>query len=46
MSRLILAEYFPDIEYIKGDKHIASAALSRLTLNGNEKITQNSTYQK
>ena len=33
--RLILEDYGPDIEYIKGEKNIVADALSRITLNGN-----------
>ena len=32
--RLILEDYGPDIEYIKGEKKIVADALSRITLNG------------
>ena len=41
--RLILEEYVPDIEYIKGEKIIVADKLSRFTLNGNQETTQNST---
>ena len=44
--RLIPEEYGPDREYIKGGKNTAADALSRLPLNGNQKTTQKSTYQK
>ena len=37
--RLILEEYSPDIEYIKGEKNIAADALSRLPNNGNQETT-------
>ena len=37
--RLILEEYFPGIEYIKGDKNIVAYVLSRITLNGNQETT-------
>ena len=43
---LILEEYSPYIEYIKGEKDVVSDALSRLPLNGNQETTQKSTYQK
>ena len=33
--RLILENYGPEIEYIKGEKNIVAEALSRLTLNRN-----------
>ena len=41
---LILEEYIPDIEYIKGDKNIAADALSRLPNNGNQETTHEKTY--
>ena len=44
--RLILEQYVPDIEYIKGDKNIAAHALSILTMNGNQETTQYSTYKR
>ena len=44
--RLIIEEYGPGIEYIKGEKNIVADALSRLPLNGNQDNTQNPTYQK
>ena len=44
--RLMLKEYVPDIEYIKGEKDIVADALSRLPLNVNQDTTHNSTYQK
>ena len=34
--RLIIEEYGPDIEYIKGEKNIVADTLSRFTLYGNE----------
>ena len=34
--RLILGEYVPDIKYFKGEKNIASGALSRFPLNGTQ----------
>ena len=36
---LILKEYVPDIEYIKGDKNIVADTLSRFTLNYNQETT-------
>ena len=39
-SRLILEEYGPAIEYIKGEKNLAIDALSRLPNNGNQETTQ------
>ena len=44
--RLILQEYGPDIEYIKGEKNIVAERLSRIPLNGNQETTQKSTYQQ
>ena len=44
--RLILENYGPDIEYIKGEKNIVDNALSRIPLNGNQETTQKSTYKK
>ena len=44
--RLILEDYGPNIEYIKGEKNIVADALSRMPSNGNEDITENSIYQK
>ena len=44
--RLILEEYGPDIEYIKGEKNIVADALSRFTLIGNQETTQKFTDQK
>ena len=46
ICRLILENYGPDIEYIKGDKYILVDALSRLPRNGNQETTQKYTYQK
>ena len=43
--RLILEEYGPDIEYIKGDKNVVTDALAILPLNRNQKTTQKPTYQ-
>ena len=37
--RLILEDYGPDIEYIKGDNNIITDELSRLPLNGNQYTT-------
>ena len=37
--RLILEDYGPDIEYIKGDNNIIPDELSRLPLNGNQYTT-------
>ena len=44
--RLILEEYGPDIEYIKGEKNIVSDNLSIFLLNGSQETTQKTTYQK
>ena len=44
--RLILEDYGPDIEYIKGEKNIVADALSILLLNRNQENTQKSTYKK
>ena len=44
--RLILEQYVPYIEYIKGEKNIVADALSMIPLNGNQETTQKSTYQK
>ena len=44
--RIILEEYGPDVEYIKGEKNIFAYGISRIPLNGNEETTQNSTYQQ
>ena len=44
--RLILEEYSPEIEYIKGEKNIVADPLSRLPLNGNQETTKKSTYKK
>ena len=43
--RLILEDYSPDIEEIKGNKNIVADAPSILTLNGNQKTTHESTYK-
>ena len=43
--RLLLEEYVPDVEYIKGEKKIVTDALSILPLNWNEETTHKSTYQ-
>ena len=44
--RLILEDFDPKIEYIKGEKNIALDALSISTLNGNQETTQVLTYNK
>ena len=44
--RLILEDYGPDIEYIKGDKNILADALSIFLTNENQETKQKSTYQK
>ena len=41
---LILEEYGPDIEYIKGEKNIAADALSRLPNKVNQETTHEKTY--
>ena len=38
--RLILEEYVPYIEYIRGKNNIVVDAISQLTNNGNQKTTQ------
>ena len=43
---LILEEYVPDIEYIKGEKNIVIYALSGLPIKDNKETTEKSTYQK
>ena len=43
---LILKEYGPYIEYIKGNKKVVADALSIFPLNRNQETTQKSTYQK
>ena len=43
---LLLNEYSPDIEYIKGEKNIVADASSRLPLNESQNNTQNSTHKK
>ena len=43
--RLILEEYGPDIEHIKGEKNIVAEELSIFPLNGNQDTTHKSTYQ-
>ena len=42
--RLILEEYGPDIEYIKGEKNVAIDALSKLPNNGNQDTTHEEMY--
>ena len=44
--RLILEEYGPYVEYIKGEKNIVADGISRILLNINQQTTQNSTYQQ
>ena len=44
--RLIIVDYGPYIEYIKGDKDTVEDTLSILHLNGNEETTQKYTDQK
>ena len=44
--RLILKDYGPDIEYIKGEENIVADALSIFPSNGNQETTQRPTYQK
>ena len=44
--RLILEEYAPEIEYIKGERNIVAGALLRLPLNGKQETAQKSTYNK
>ena len=44
--RLIIEEYGPYQEYIKGEKNIFAERLSRIPLNGNQETTQNYTYQQ
>ena len=41
--RLILEEYGPDIEYIPGEKKIVADVLSRLSKNGNQETTHETT---
>ena len=36
---LIIEEYGPDIEYIKGEKNIVADWISRILLNGNQETT-------
>ena len=43
-SRLILEEYVPTIEYIKGEKNVAIDALSQLPNNGNQETTHEKMY--
>ena len=42
---IILGEYVPYIEYIKGEKNTLAYALSILTINRNQDTTQESTYK-
>ena len=44
--RIILEDYGPDIEYIKGENNIVAYRLSRITFNRTQETTQKSTYQK
>ena len=44
--RLMIKQYGPDIEYIKGEKNIVAYTLSRLPLNGNQETTYKSNYRK
>ena len=44
--RLILKDYGPDIEYIKGEKKILAYTLSRSPLNRDHDTTKKSTYTK
>ena len=44
--RLILEEYGPDIEYIRGENIIVSDERSRIPLNGNQDTIQKSNYQQ
>ena len=44
--RLIIEDYGPYIEYIKGDKNIVADALWRFPVNRNQETTQDSTYKK
>ena len=43
--RLLLEEYSPKIEYIKGDKNVLAYILSMFFLNGNQETTQNSNHK-
>ena len=43
---LILEEYDPYLEYIKGKKNIVEDAPSTYPLNGNQETTWKSTYKK
>ena len=44
--RLILEEYAVDIEYIQDGKNILTDELLRLSINGNQETTHESTYRK
>ena len=44
--RLILEEYVPDIEYIKGENNTVADGLSGIPLNGNQENKYKSTYQQ
>ena len=44
--RLIIEQYGPDIEYIKGGVNIVADTLSILPFNDNEETTQKPTYHK
>ena len=44
--RLILEEYGPDIEYIKGENNIVACGISIIPFNVNQETTQKYTYQK
>ena len=44
--RLILEEYGPDTEDIKGEKNIVVDIISIIPLNGNKETTKKSTYQQ
>ena len=43
---IILEDYGPDIEYIKGNKNIMADALSILPINGDQVTTKEPTYKK
>ena len=44
--RILLEEYGPDTEYIKGENNTVKEGISRTPLNGNQYTTQKSTYQQ